>query len=229
MKSLATRQGILERTEKHVREKLSEDCTGLDWYHVQRVYRIAVHLAKAEGAVLFVVKLTALLHDIADWKFHGGDDTAGPKAARHWLESQQVETKIIDHVCDIIAGISFKGAGVTSAPNTLEGRVVQDADRLDAIGAIGIARTFAYGGHKGQPIYDPHVATLPHDSFESYKNTPGTTINHFHEKLLLLKDLMNTDAARVIAQQRHELMEQFIERFSQEWNGCDIADMNKTD
>lgn len=229
MKSLATHQGILERTEKHVKEKLSDDCSGHDWYHVQRVHHVAVHLAKAEGADLFVVELAALLHDIADWKFHGGDDSAGPRAARHWLESQQVEAKTIDHVSDIIAGMSFKGAGVTSAINTLEGRIVQDADRLDAIGAIGIARSFAYGGHKGQPIYDPQVATLLHDSFESYKDSPGTTINHFHEKLLLLKDRMNTEPARQIAQKRHALMEEFLFQFHQEWNSYDVANLESTD
>lgn len=210
---------ILERTAVHVRQVLSGDSSGHDWWHIQRVTKNAIQIAKAEGADVFVVELAALLHDIADWKFHGGDESAGPRAARAWLEENNVDAATIDHVCEIIASLSFKGAGVPTPMRTIEGKAVQDADRLDAIGAIGIARTFAYGGHKGQPLYDPGVPPQRHDSFEAYKKNNGTTINHFYEKLLLLKDLMSTPTARQLADERHRFMEQFLTQFHREWAG----------
>lgn len=210
---------VLKKTEEYIRNKFSGEGSGHDWWHIYRVRNIAIQIAARENADLYVVQLAALLHDIADWKFNDGNFSAGPKLAQEWLEKLQVGEDIISHVCEIIKGVSFKGAGVTAKMSTTEGMVVQDADRLDAIGAIGIARTFAYGGHKGQEIYNPDVRPEWHDSFEEYKNCTGSTINHFYEKLLLLKDLMNTETARRMAVERHRYMEQFLDRFYKEWDG----------
>jgi uncharacterized protein len=174
---------------------------------------------ECEGADVILTELAALLHDIADWKFHGGDDAAGPRAAREWLTANRAELGVIDEVCDIIAGVSFKGAGVTTDMPTLEGRCVQDADRLDAIGAIGIGRAFAFGGHFGRLMYDPEHPPELHGSFAEYKSKSGPTINHFYEKLLLLKDRMQTSTGRRMAAERHAFMEQFLDRFLREWGG----------
>jgi uncharacterized protein len=212
---------VLRRTADHARAVLSGDGTGHDWHHVDRVRRVALRLADAERADPYVVELAALLHDIADWKFHGGDETAGPRAAREWLASLEVDAATIDHVAAIVAGLSFKGAGVATEMPTIEGRVVQDADRLDAIGAIGVARTFAYGGHRGQPLYDPEIAPTLHADFAAYKKTGGTSLNHFHEKLLLLKDRMQTESGRRWAEARHEYIAAFVERFLAEWESED--------
>lgn len=206
-------------TEAHVRRKFEGEGTGHDWWHVDRVRRSAVELADEEGADRGVVELAALLHDIADWKFHDGDPHAGSRESRTWLESLGVDEATTDHVCQIVDGVSFKGAGVATPMTTIEGRVVQDADRLDAIGAIGIARTFAYGGHKGHPIHDPETDPEPHESFEDYKRGGGSTIAHFHEKLLLLKDRMLTEAGRRRAEERHAFLETFLDRFGREWEG----------
>jgi uncharacterized protein len=210
---------ILENTARHVRALLASDSSGHDWWHIRRVWDNALRIGQQEGADLFVVQLAALLHDIADWKFHDGDDALGPRLAHQWLSGLGVQPATIDHVCEIIGHLSFKGSGVATPMHTLEGRVVQDADRLDAIGAIGIARAFAYGGHAGRAMYDPDVRPEQHASFEAYKKNNGPTINHFHEKLLLLKDRMNTPAARRLAQGRHEFMEAFLAQFHAEWNG----------
>ena len=210
---------IIDSTRQHIQQLLSGEGSGHDWWHIVRVTNTALTIAELENADLFVVELAALLHDIADWKFNAGDDNAGPKAARKWLESQVVPEKIIKHVCHIIKDLSFKGAGVQSAMKTVEGMVVQDADRLDAVGAIGIARTFAYGGHTGREMCNPTIKPVDHASFDSYKKGDGPTINHFYEKLLLLKDRMNTSAAKEIAEGRHVYMEQFLERFYKEWEG----------
>lgn len=210
---------IIEQTAGHVKYLLSVDSTGHDWWHVRRVWKNAVRIGEEEHADMFIVELAALLHDIADWKFHDGDDSAGPREARLWLEKLNVETEAIDRVCTVIKEVSFKGAGVQTIPTTLEGRVVQDADRLDALGAIGIARAFSYGGHKGNPIHDPEVTPSFHQSFEEYKNGRSTTINHFHEKLLLLKDRMNTAAGRRLAEERHTFLQSYLERFLAEWEG----------
>lgn len=215
------RAEVLARTEAHVRREMSGEGTGHDWWHVHRVRRTALRLAGEEDADPYVVELAALLHDIADHKFHGGDHTAGPRAARAWLESAGAEAEVIDHVCEIIAALSFKGAGVPTPMRTPEGAVVQDADRLDAIGAIGIARAFAYGGSRGRPLHDPEAAPEMHDSFEAYKAGSGATTAHFHEKLLLLRDRMNTAAARRIADGRHRYMEEYLARFQAEWDGRD--------
>jgi uncharacterized protein len=165
------------------------------------------------------VELAALLHDIADYKFHGGAATIGPKTARAWLEKLGVDHAVVDHVCEIIQDLSFKGAGTTTPTRTREGMVVQDADRLDAIGAIGIARAFAYGGHTGREIYDLGIPPVRHGSFNEYKSNVSPTINHFYGKLLLPKDRMNTPTARRIAEERHRYMEAYLEQFYREWNG----------
>jgi len=210
---------VIKRTADYVKSKLDGESSGHDWWHTYRVWKTAVNICKKEDADLFVVQLTALLHDIADWKFHSGDDSIGPKLAREWLEKLDVDENIISHVCEIIKEVSFKGAGVKSKIKTKEGMVVQDADRLDALGAIGIARAFAYGNHKGNEIYNPNIKPEKHETFEQYKNNKGTTINHFYEKLLLLKDLMNTPSARKIAEERHGFMEQYLDKFFKEWEG----------
>ncbi len=209
---------LIRHTVDHVRDTLSLDAAH-DWWHIWRVWRLAVRIGQAEGADLLVVQLAALLHDIADWKFHGGDESVGPRRAREFLQSQAVEVSIIDHVCRIIATLSFKGAGVATLMDTLEGQVVQDADRLDAIGAIGVARAFAYGGHKGQALYDPGISPEMHATFDAYKKGAGSTLNHFHEKLLLLRERMNTKTARQIAEGRHRYLEQFVRQFVDEWDG----------
>ena len=209
---------IIERTAAHVCELLSSDSSGHDWFHIERVRRTAVSIAAEERADIFVVELAALLHDVADWKFAGGDHEAGPRQARLWLESLAVEPHVVDKVCEIIAGLSFKGAGVETPMRTLEGQCVQDADRLDAIGAIGVARAFAYGGHKGRALYNPAIPPTPHDSFEAYKKNQGPTINHFYEKLLVLKDRMSTNAGHRIAAGRHAFLVQFLAQFLAEWN-----------
>ena len=209
---------IISQTVTFVKQQLKGDATGHEWWHVHRVWHMALTLAEKEGADLFVVQLAALLHDIADWKFHDGDDKKGEVIARQWLESLGLEEKVISHVCQIVSDISFKGAGVATHMKTIEGKVVQDADRLDAIGAIGIARAFAYGGYKKREMYNPEIEPLLHQSFEQYKNSEGTTVNHFHEKLLLLKNRMNTQSALQIAEERHQFMEVFLDEFLKE---CD--------
>ena len=213
------REETLRSTEDFVRGELSGDATGHDWWHVDRVRILAKQLGREEGADLFVVELASLLHDIADWKFNGGDTEAGPRAATAWLEECGVEQEVTEHVCDIVGTLSFKGEGVPTPMATLEGQVVQDADRLDAIGAIGIARTFAYGGAKGRPIHDPGKAPRENADFETYLKSDSSTVNHFHEKLFLLKDRMNTGAARRLAAGRHSYMRTFLERFLNEWKG----------
>jgi Predicted HD superfamily hydrolase len=212
-------QEIIDRTATFIKEQLSGESSGHDWWHVYRVWKSAVHIGKQEHTDMFVVELAALLHDIADWKFHNGDDEVGPQRATAWLQTLHVDDETIGHVCNIIRNISFKGAGVATAMQTIEGKVVQDADRLDAIGAIGIARTFAYGGSKGREMYNPDVQPHLHDSFEAYKQNQSHTINHFYEKLLLLKDRMNTSTARQLAGQRHQVMEDFLDHFYREWDG----------
>jgi len=202
-----------------VRELMVGDSSGHDWFHIERVRRTALAIGREEGADPITVELAALLHDVADWKFAGGDHTAGPRAAREWLVSRGADATLINHVCEIIASLSFKGADVPTPMATLEGQVVQDADRLDALGAIGIARTFAYGGHKGQAMHDPAIAPQPHASFDAYKRGGGTTINHFYEKLLLLAARVNTATGKRLAADRQRYMEHFLEQFLAEWDG----------
>jgi uncharacterized protein len=214
----ATQAEVLEQTAEHVRRLLAGDSSGHDWWHIERVRAMALTIGRGEGADLYLVELAALLHDVADWKFHAGDDALGPRRAAEWLAGLGVEPDVIEHVAEIIRRVSFKGASVATPMCTLEGQVVQDADRLDAIGAIGIARAFAYGGHAGRALYDPAIAADEHASFEEYKKNNGPTINHFHEKLLLLKDRMNTSTARRLAEGRHQFMAEFLRRFHAEWN-----------
>ena len=214
-----TNTEIIQSIATEVRLRLEGEGSGHDWWHILRVWNMAKHLCEIENADSFVVELAALLHDVADWKFHNGDETAGPRIARDMLNGQHVKDSIINHVCEIIATISFKGAGIPTPMSTLEGKVVQDADRLDAIGAIGIARAFAYGGSKGRSLYDPNTKPTQHQTKEAYFNSGSATINHFYEKLLLLKDRMNTRTAKALAQQRHEFIINFLDQFFREWEG----------
>ena len=211
---------VIENTINFVKETLKGAEGGHDWFHIERVYKNALLIAKNENVDEFIISLGALLHDIADAKFYDGDETIGPKVAREFLESQNIEESIILHVENIIQFISFKvslsnGEKFTSP----ELEVIQDADRLDAIGAIGIARCFNYGGFKNRTIYNPEIIPNLHMSKEEYKKSSSPTINHFYEKLLLLKDKMNTVSGRRIAADRHDYMESFLTQFYNEWNG----------
>ncbi len=210
---------LISKIAEEVKTKLEGEGSGHDWWHVYRVWKMAQRIGKGEKANLLIVEMGALLHDIADWKFYDGDDTVGPKIAGEILTKYGVQKEISDTVGKIIKEGSFKGAGVKIEPSTLEGKIVQDADRLDAIGAIGIARTFAYGGHKNRAMYDPAVKPTLHASKEEYIKNQSPTINHFYEKLLLLKDLMNTKTAKQIAGDRHKFMEEYLNRFFGEWEG----------
>jgi uncharacterized protein len=212
---------IVSKTAEFVRNKLEGEGSGHDWWHIQRVWNTAKNIISQtpREVDILTVELAALLHDIADHKFHDGDTTVGPKVAREWLESISVQENIITHVAEIIQDLSFKGAEVATPMKTIEGEIVQDADRLDAIGAIGIARTFAYGGHESRELYNPEIKPTMHTSFKAYKNDKGHTINHFYEKLFLLKDKMNTDIAKIIAIERHQFMKEYVDRFLKEWNG----------
>jgi uncharacterized protein len=210
---------LIRLTQNYVKQTLEKDSSGHDWWHVYRVWRNALAIAKHESCNVLVVELAALLHDIADWKFHGGDSDKGPSVARDWLQSQQVDAATIEAVCEVIAKCSYKGAKVAADKLSIEGQIVQDADRLDALGAIGIARTFAYGGYKQRPMYDPTVPPVLHDSFEAYKTKQSHTINHFYEKLLLLKARMNTQTGKALAERRHRYMENFLQEFMMEWDG----------
>lgn len=215
------KEKIIEKTKEFVRNKLEGDGSGHDWWHIHRVYNLAVNLAKDENKKvnLFVIQLGALLHDIADWKFNGGNINVGAEVSRDFLKSLNVDSETIDHVAYIVKNISFKGAGENTQIKTLEGMIVQDADRLDAIGAIGIARAFAYGGHFNREMYNPEIKSEKHKTFEEYKNSKGTTINHFYEKLLLLNNLMNTECGKKYAEKRHKFMEEYLEEFLDEWEG----------
>ena len=210
---------VIENTKKFVMKEMKGEGSGHDWWHVYRVWKNAIHIGRKEKADMFVVELGALLHDIADFKFHNGDDTVGARVSREWLKKQKVVEETIKHICDIVSGVSFKGAKVKSKINTKEGMVVQDADRLDALGAMGIARTFAYGGSKGREIYNPEIKAVQHKTFKAYKNANSTSINHFYEKLLLLKDLMNTKTGKRMAGERHQFLKQYLGRFLKEWEG----------
>ncbi|MHC5354258.1 HD domain-containing protein [Myroides sp. LJL115] len=209
---------LIEQVSFQVELALKDNESGHDWFHIQRVYNNAIYIAKLEqGCNLLVVQLLALLHDIADSKFHNGDETVGPKKARELLEEFQVEQSVIDHVILGIENISFKGGNFNRTFTSKELDIVQDADRLDAIGAIGIARAFNYGGYKNNTIHDPSEEPLLTMSKEQYKKHKGTTINHFYEKLFRLKDLMNTQAGKELAEQRHQYMENFLSQFYYEW------------
>jgi uncharacterized protein len=210
---------LINKTILFVKQQLENAEGGHDWFHIQRVYKNALHIADGEVCDVTVVKLGALLHDIADSKFHDGDETVGPRKARIFLESENVSEETIQHVINIIENISFKGGNVKKTFHSMELDIVQDADRLDAIGAIGIARTFNYGGFKNRPMYNPNIAPNLNMDKEEYKNSEAPTINHFYEKLLLLKDKMNTETGKQIAQERHRFMETFLSQFYAEWDG----------
>jgi len=213
---------IIRKTKKFIRKTLKGETTGHDWWHTYRVWKIAKEIAKKESANSFIVELAALLHDIADWKFYDGDETIGIKRAKEWLKKIRLDEKTISYVCGIIKEMPFQGAGVKTKMQTKEGMIVQDADRLDAIGAIGIARTFATGGKFGCLIYDPRIKPKFHKTFEEYKFTKPTSINHFYEKLLLLKDRLNTKTAKKMAIKRHLFLKQFLKEFFNEWNLKDL-------
>jgi len=215
------RDTVIQKTVTFVKDELFLAEGGHDWWHVYRVWKLARQIARREEVDLFVVEMGALLHDIADSKFHNGDETIGPRKAREFLVSLGVEKEVISHVEKIIAHISFKGAAHRQEFRSAELDVVQDADRLDAIGAIGIARTFNYGGHKGRSIYDPGIPPVQEMTKETYKKNTSPTINHFYEKLLLLKDRMNTRTGKEMAMERHRFMEQYLDRFYAEWEGTE--------
>lgn len=210
---------LISKTISFVKQKLENAEGGHDWFHIERVYKNAALISKNESCDETVVKLGALLHDIADSKFHNGDETVGPKVAREFLKSQEVNEEIIHHVINIIENISFKGGNFEKKFNSIELQIVQDADRLDAIGAIGIARAFNYGGFKNRQLYNPAIAPNLQMSKEEYKNSESPTLNHFYEKLLLLKDKMNTETGMKIAKERHQFMELFLSQFYAEWEG----------
>ena len=210
---------LIDKTISFVKEKLENAEGGHDWFHIERVYKNALLIAKEEDCDITVVQLGALLHDIADSKFHDGDETVGPKTARTFLENKNVDEQTIAHVINIIENISFKGGNFDKQFTSKELDIVQDADRLDAIGAIGIARTFNYGGFKNRPLYNPEIAPNLAMSKSEYKNSEAPTLNHFYEKLLLLKDKMNTATGKKIALQRHLFMENFLSQFYAEWEG----------
>lgn len=215
-----TESELIKTTKKFVRETLENAEGGHDWFHTLRVYNNAMLISKNEKADQLVVSLSALLHDIADSKFHGGDETIGPTIAKAFLKSNSVNAKTINHVIKIIENMSFKNSldlGIRFSSKELE--VVQDADRLDAIGAIGIARAFNYGGFKNRKLYDPEITPNLNQSKEEYKKSDAPTINHFYEKLLLLKDKMNTETGRQLAEKRHDFMLKYLEQFYGEWKG----------
>ena len=217
---MSKKEIIIEATKVFVKETLKDAEAGHDWFHTLRVYNNARLIAKSESVDQYIVALGALLHDIADSKFHNGDDTVGPRVARKFLLQHNVDSLVIDSVIDIINNISFnKSLETNNKPNSIELDVVQDADRLDAIGAIGIARCFNYGGFKNRKLFDPSIKPNLKMSKKEYKNSKAPTINHFYEKLLLLSDKMNTKTGKKIAKERHQFMTEYLDQFHAEWEG----------
>jgi len=214
-----TQEKQIEKTQFFVKETLKNAEGGHDWFHILRVFNNAKLISKNEEVDEFVVSLGSLLHDIADSKFTKGDETVGPRIAREFLESIQVDETVIHHVILIIENISFKGGNEAQKFKSPELDVIQDADRLDALGAIGIARTFNYGGFKNRALYNPEIKPQLQMSKEEYKTSTAPTLNHFYEKLLLLKDRMNTKTGKQIAEKRHEFMVQYLDQFYAEWEG----------
>lgn len=211
-------KNLIEKTVEFVKEKLEGAEAGHDWFHIERVWKLSKKIAETENCNQDVVELAALLHDIADPKFHNGDETLALKVSREFLESQNAQENLIEQVLFIIKNISFKNRGEVPQNLPIELKIVQDADRIDAIGAIGIARTFNFGGFKNNLMYDPNIEPKLDMSKDEYKKSNGTTINHFYEKLLLLKDLMNTKKGKEIAGERHDFMLKFLDQFYKEWN-----------
>lgn len=211
-------KNLIENTVEFVKEKLEGAEAGHDWFHIERVWKLSKNIAETEECNREVVELAALLHDIADPKFHNGDETIALKVSREFLESQNASEDVVEKVLFIIKNISFKNRGEVPKDLPIELKIVQDADRIDAIGAIGIGRTFNFGGFKNNLMYDPNIAPKLNMSKDEYKKSNGTTINHFYEKLLLLKDLMNTEKGKEIAEERHDFMMKFLDQFYKEWN-----------
>ena len=210
---------LIDQTVDFVKKTLQNAEAGHDWWHVQRVWNNAKLIGQTETADMLVVELAALLHDIADSKFHNGNEELGPQIAGEFLRSLQIEESTVIHVQQIIRNLSFKTSFEAVVFHSIELNIVQDGDRLDAIGAIGIARAFTYGGFKNREIYNPGISPALHISKEEYKNSTTPTINHFYEKLLLLKDKMNTETAKNLAEQRHIFMLNYLDQFKNEWNG----------
>ncbi len=204
---------IINKTRAFVKDKLQNEGSGHDWFHIERVYNLATYLCKKENGDEFIIKMAVLLHDIDDWKFSNNNNTT-----KDFLQSLNIDTSSYNKIMNIINTISYKGGIENSAQHDIEGKIVQDADRLDAMGAIGIARAFTYGGNKNRLIYDPSIKPKEFNSLEEVKNSNNHTINHFYEKLLKLKNLMNTDTAKQIAEERHRFMELFLDEFYYEWN-----------
>jgi uncharacterized protein len=214
-----TKDEQLKLTEQFAQSFHTGEATGHDWFHIQRVVNVAVKIAKIEHVNVFKVSLIALLHDVADYKLNNGDETIGFNKITDFLKSIELEDQEIQSIITDIKNISFKGGNNKVVNQSIESKIVQDADRLDALGAIGIARTFAYGGSKKRVLYDPEIKPQLIQTTEEYKNSNAPTINHFYEKLLLLKDHMNTNAAKEMAKERHLFLEQFLEQFYKEWEG----------
>jgi len=216
-------EDIIAKTIDFVRSKSEGESSGHDWWHIYRVHKLAVYLAKKEKADLFVIELASLLHDLDDWKFNNPDSCQ----AVDWMQQCNLDKDTIEKVMDVIAKVSYKGAGEANKADTIEAQVVQDADRLDAIGAIGIARAFAYGGYKNREIFQPGITPELHGNFDAYQKNQSHTINHFYEKLLLLKDRLNTSAARKLAEKRHQVLEDFLTEFHAEWNFNEFSEDQK--
>lgn len=217
---------LIQKTADFAKATLENEGSGHDWWHVWKVWQNSINIAAGELKTnpdidLEMIELTALLHDIADWK-NTGDEKSGGRVAKQWLLQNQYSTEKAEQIANIIDEMSFKGANTKSQTLSLEGQIVQDADRLEAIGAMGIARTFTYGGSKGREIYNPNIPSTSHSTFEQYRNSKSHTLNHFYEKLLLLKDRFNTQTAKVVAKKRHEFMELFLKQFYTEWNNQDF-------
>ncbi len=210
---------IIQKTTDYVKDTLMGESSGHDWWHVFRVWKIATNICKVENADLLIVELSALLHDIGDWKFYDGDVFVGPRMAKEWLSQFDMDEDIINKIAFIISNMSSRSLIEDTADLCLEGKIVQDADRLDAMGAMGIARTFAYGGKKSKVLYDPRIKPQKFKTFTDYINNTSPSINHFYEKLLLLKNEMHTDFAKKLAIGRHDFLEQFLDRFLKEWEG----------
>ena len=207
---------IITETEKYVKGFFENEGSGHDWWHIHRVRNLAVEINKSEGGNPFLVEMAALLHDLDDWKLKKDQKDSRTK---EWLDEIKMEKSLANQIVQITQEVSFKGANVENKTTSLEAKIVQDADRLDAMGAIGIARAFAYGGSKGRLIYHPGIKTKMHSSFEEYKNSDSPTVNHFYEKLLLLKDRLNTKTAIQVGEKRHRYMQDYISKFFAEWNG----------
>jgi len=208
---------IIQKTERFIQSQFRSEGSGHDWFHVDRVRKMALRIGEQEGGCdLFVIEMAALLHDLDDYKLQDPESRHESKT-KEWLDIIELESKVAQHILRITEEVSFKGAGIETPVQSPEAAAVQDADRLDAIGAIGIARTFTYGGHKSRLIYDPSISPVMHGDFQEYKNGTAPTINHFYEKLLLLKDRMNTETARTIAEQRHQFMNDYLSQFYEEW------------